>query len=296
MENTNEIVLEIISEFLGEPRKSYPSKSQYGFDCIECDDDRHKGNMEVNIEKCVYHCWSCGESGNIPKLISKYGNKEHKKTYELIRPDITFTSNNVKQYSVKIPDSFKKFTDVSDQYPMKQQALSYLRSRGVTDQIINKYDMGFCDSGDHYGCIIVPSYNSYGKLNYYVGRSWIKNSRVKYKNPDAPKNEIIFNESLINWNGDIYLTEGVFDAMFLPNSIPLLGKYVSEKLLNALYEKSGGYVIIALDGDAYDNALSLYRILNGGRLFGRIKIAKLPKDKDVADLRGEISDFLLDLK
>ena len=49
------------------------------------------------------------------------------------------------------------------------------------------------------------------------------------------------------------------------------------------------------DGDAYDNAVKLYHELNGGVLYGRIKIVKLPKDKDVCDLKGDIKEYYIDL-
>ena len=36
--------------------------------------------------------------------------------------------------------------------------------------------------------------------------------------------------------------------------------------------------------------------LNGGLLYNRIKIVKLPKDKDVCDLRGQIDEFYYEMK
>ena len=52
-------------------------------------------------------------------------------------------------------------------------------------------------------------------------------------------------------------------------------------------------MIICLDGDAWDNAVKLYHELNGGELWGKIKIVKLPKDRDVCDLKGQIDDFFV---
>jgi hypothetical protein len=49
-------------------------------------------------------------------------------------------------------------------------------------------------------------------------------------------------------------------------------------------------VIICLDGDAFNNAVELYHTLNGGVLYNRVKLVKLPDEKDIADLRGEIRD------
>ena len=127
-------------------------------------------------------------------------------------------------------------------------------------------------------------------LNYFVARSWNKYSKLKYKNPEAPKELLIFNESRINWNEDIWLVEGVFDSFFVPNSIPLLGKFLSEKLWETLYDKAKGRIIICLDADAWEDAKGLYYKLSGGKLYGKIDIIKLPNEKDLGDLRGVIPE------
>ena len=168
--------------------------------------------------------------------------------------------------------------------------MNYLKSRGINDEIIEKYQIGFCDKGDYSGRIIIPSYTENGTLNYFIARAWAGDSRFKYKNPVAEKDKIIFNEHLIDWFKDIYLVEGVFDGFFLDNSIPMLGKYLSPLLFETIYEQALGNVVICLDGDAWANAQKLYNELNGGRLYNKIKIVKLPSDKDVCDLRGEINE------
>jgi DNA primase len=156
--------------------------------------------------------------------------------------------------------------------------------------MIEKYDIGFAMDGEYGGRIIVPSYDLEGKLNYFVSRSWDKYSKFKYKNPVAPKELLIFNESRINWDEDIYLVEGVFDGFFVPNSIPLLGKFLSDMLWESLYERAKGRIIICLDGDAWEDAKKIYYKLSGGRLYGRIDIIKLPDDRDLGDLRGQLPE------
>ena len=195
-----------------------------------------------------------------------------------------------------LPESYTKFSDSNPIYPVRRQAYNYLKSRGITDEIIEKYNIGFCDQGSHSGRIIVPSYDKKGNLNYYIARSWDSKTKFKYKNPEAEKDKIIFNERLIDWKKDIYLVEGVFDGFFLDNSIPMLGKHMSEVLFEKLYDKSEGNIIISLDGDAFNNAIKLYRQLNGGRLYERIKIVKLPQDKDVCDLGGNIQEYFIEIK
>jgi len=88
----------------------------------------------------------------------------------------------------------------------------------------------------------------------------------------------------------------VFDGFFVDNSIPLLGKYMSDLLFNTIYEKARGEITIGLDGDAFKDAVKLYEQLNGGRLFGKIKILKLPNDKDICDLRGNINEYYYKMK
>jgi DNA primase len=165
---------------------------------------------------------------------------------------------------------------------------NYLKRRGVTDEMVKKHNIGYSLEGDYAYRIIIPSYDVNGKLNYYTGRSWNPNTKSKYKNPEAEKQIVIFNESLIDWDKDIHICEGPFDSLFLPNSIALLGKKMSDILFETLYEKSKKDIIIVLDSDAWEDSKKLYFKLSGGRLYGRIKVVKLPDGKDIADLKGEI--------
>jgi DNA primase len=286
-------VVEIISEFLGDPKKIYENRSQVSWNCPICDDDNNKGNLEVNIEKSVFHCWSCGDSegthGSLGKLFDKFGNKKQKKLYNILKPE-KIQVREKKIDKVRLPEGFTLFSESSPAYPVRRQAYNYLKNRGITDEIIKKYNIGFCDRGSHTGRIVVPSYNSEGELNYYVARSWDPMSRAKYKNPQDEKDKIIFWENLIDWNKDVYLVEGAFDGLFVENSIPMLGKHMSELLFETIYTKAKGDVIICLDADAWDNSVKLYHELNGGELWNRIKLIRLPNDSDIADLRGVIKD------
>ena len=286
-------IVEIISEFLGEPKKVYENTSQVSWNCPVCDEGGNKGNLEVNIEKSLFHCWSCGDyegtHGSLGKLFDKFGNKKQKKLYQVLKPE-TIVKRERKKKTLKLPDRFTQFKDSSKVYPIRRQAMNYLNSRGITDDMIERYGIGFCDNGDHAGRIVIPSYNKKGELNYYIARSWDPMSRAKYKNPEAEKDKIIFWENLIDWNKDIFLVEGAFDGLFLDNVIPLLGKHMSELLFETIYMNAKSNVIICLDADAWQNAVKLYHELNGGELWGRIKLVKLPDNKDIADIRGEIKD------
>lgn len=290
----NDAVIELLVDVLGDHGLHYPNHGQISFNCPQCDEGRNKYNLEVNYVYGVFKCWSCGEyegtHGVLGKLFDKYGNKKQKKIYNVLRPETVIKREGKKKTIIKLPEGFTLFKNSSEVYPVRRQAMNYLKNRGITDDMIEKYKIGFCDKGDHAGRIIIPSYDKKGSLNYYIARSWDPMSRAKYKNPKQEKDKIIFWESLIDWNKDVYLVEGAFDGLFLENAIPMLGKHMSELLFETLYMNAKGNIIICLDADAWENSLKLYHELNGGDLWGKIKLVKLPEEKDIADLRGEIKD------
>jgi DNA primase len=289
----NEALVELLEEVLGDHGLHYPNRGQISFNCPVCDDDSNKHNLEVNYIDNVYKCWSCSESegthGPLGRIFDKYGNKKQKKLYQIFKPE-TVVKRERKKKELKLPSSFTLFKDSSVVYPVRRQAMNYLESRGITEEMIGKFGIGFCDKGDHSGRIVIPSYDRKGELNYYIARSWNPTSRAKYKNPEAEKDKIIFWENLIDWDKDVFLVEGAFDGLFLNNAIPMLGKHMSEILFETIYNKAKGDITICLDEDAWNNSVKLYHELNGGELWGRIKLVKLPDDKDIADLRGEIKD------
>jgi DNA primase len=295
----NDALVELLEDVLGDHGLHYPNRGQISFNCPVCDDGRDKHNLEVNYIDNVYKCWACGDSegthGPLGRIFDKYGNKKQKKLYEVFKPE-TVVKREKKKKTLRLPEGFTLFKDSSTVYPVRRQAMNYLKSRGITDEMIERFGIGFCDKGDHAGRIVIPSYDKKGELNYYIARSWNPMSRAKYKNPEAEKDKIIFWENLIDWKKDVYLVEGAFDGLFLNNPIPMLGKHMSELLFETIYKNAKANVIICLDGDAWTNAVKLYHELNGGELYQKIKILKLPMDQDVCDLKGQIDPYYVTIK
>ena len=300
-----DIIIELLSEFLGDYKQHYETKAQILFDCPVCqelkglDHGDGKGNLEINYVRHIYKCWSCGEThgtqGALGKLFDGYATKQQKKVYNLIKPE-ELKQQDKKRTKLRLPEGFTTFKDSNPRFIPHIEAYKYLQSRGITDEMIEKYKVGYTASGEFAYRVIVPSYDKDGNLNYFVGRAWI-NKKMKYKNPPSvPKDEIIFNENQIDWNRNIFLVEGVFDSFFLDNSLVMLGKKMSQLTLQTLYDKANGDIIICVDGDAWNDGLKMYHELNGGRLYNKIKIVKLPKDKDVCDLRGQIGEYYFEIK
>lgn len=302
-----EPIIEIIDEIFGERRKFNDYRGQIAYDCPVCsfeikglEQGDGKGNLEINYKYGVFKCWSCAETndthGSLTKLIKKYGTHRQLKKYNLLRPEEFQDFKNKPFKVVKLPKEFIPFKNASAGLKLThhyKKAFNYIRSRNITDEMIEKYNIGFCYQGTYENRIIIPSYDENGYVNYFIARSFLTKTKVKYKNPDVQKELIVWNEHLINWDEPVYIVEGVFDSIFLPNSIPMLGKFMSDRLFNLLY-KNAKKIIIVLDPDAADDQERLYHKLNCGKLMGKVYVIKLTGDKDLADLKGDISEFKIE--
>lgn len=297
-------VFEILEDIFGDYKNHNDYRYQVSFDCPVCSHDIKgldrgdgKGNLEINYKYGVYKCWVCAEShethGSIYKLIKKFGNPKQLKKYLLLKPEEDEEGNKRVYKPVRLPKEFILFKDATlglKLTPHYKKAFSYISKRNITELMLQIYNIGFCYSGIYENRIIVPSYDENKRLNYFIARSYLDKPKMKYKNPEAQKETIIFNEHLIDWNETIYIVEGAFDSIFLPNSIPMLGKFMSEHLFKKLYENAKKIVIV-LDPDAWDDQERLYHRLNCGKLMGKVWSVKLEGNKDIADLQGNLSEY-----
>jgi hypothetical protein len=226
-------------------------------------------------------------------LIKKFGNPKQLKKYLLLKPEDDEEIANRSYKPVKLPKEFIPFKDASMGLkitPQYKQAYNYIKKRNITDLMLQIYNIGFCYTGLYENRIIVPSYDENKRLTYFIARSYLQKTKRKYMNPEAQKEIIIFNEHLINWDEPIYIVEGAFDSIFIPNAIPMLGKFMSEHLFMKLYNNAKKIVIV-LDPDAWEDQQRLYHRLNCGKLMGKVWSIKLEGDKDIADLQGNLSEY-----
>ena len=292
----NEFILDILDDILGERQKSNEGKQQVSYDCPVCSYDIKglengdgKGNFEVNYRLGVYKCWACSEThgthGSLRKLINIYAPKKIKERYfSLIDgSNFEYVEANTITEKLGLPKEYISLKNPNKEDIETIKALRYLKNRAIKEEIIEKNKIGFCKTGKYSGRIIIPSYDKYGELNYFISRTYV-NHKMKYLNPITSKESIIFNEDKINWNKNIFLVEGVFDSLFIPNSIPLLGKVMGDKLWGKIYTKLTQKIFIVLDSDAWEDAIKLYKKLDGGKLKEKVFITQLPPNSDVADI------------
>jgi len=294
----NSLIYGIVVDVLGRPKKSNINKQQYSFDCPVCsaekgeNDGDGKGNLEVNLAEGVYNCWACGDvngtRGSLKKLFKSFANRQQIKKLKMIGYSLDDIKTKVKDTNViedlTLPKGFISFEEGNPKSLLYKQAWNYLtKERKLPQEIIFKHKMGYVSGGQYDSRVVIPSYDINNELNYWVTRTYV-NAKPKYLNPDSDKEVLIFNECCVNWDSDVYLVEGPFDHIVVHNSIPLLGKKISDKLMHSLFNKTSANIIILLDDDAWGDAKKHYAKLNVGKLFGRIKIVKMKKDYDIAKI------------
>lgn len=321
MKQELEKLYNILVLILGESKSGFDGDNfQYQFPCPHCIEkygiqEARKMNLEVNLQHGMYNCWKCSSEGDnmhgsIIKLIRRYGNdklvEEYKSILQSIRNSelykLNFSNNDfnidtsvIEREELKLPSSTKFFKKGQ---PYSKWAFKYLQDRGVGWDIIERYNIGYTYKEDEDWKssfrIIIPSYNTLGELNYWVGRDYLpprENSfRMKYNNPKVEKKNIIFNEGKIQWDADITLVEGPFDHIVVPNSIPLLGKALNKdyklywELLSNSNEHKNTYINVWLDDDAKETTKEVYSLLNHGNLYGKIRIIETPLGKDPSEI------------
>ena len=221
----------------------------------------HKPKLQVNIQTGKWHCWVSNQGGhNLYQLFKKAGAgyNDFKELNKLLG-DVSFykKDDDTTTDDVRLPQEYKSPSDPFDKSIVKEHAIRFLRKRGITKEDITRYNLGYCQSGKYNNRIIIPSYDSKGQLNYFVGRDFYS-SNFKYMNPPNVAKDVIGFDLYVNWSLPIILVEGVFDAMSVKsNSIPLFGKTILPKLYKKIVEKKVKDIFIILDSDAFDDAIRM---------------------------------------
>jgi DNA primase len=263
--------IKVLKEVLG---PFYRVGGERLFMCPKC--AHHKPKLSVNLEKDSFKCWVCDyKAPSVFRLIRRYGNYNQKRQWEELtgRMDLSSAPQDLlglikgidkrreeePEEVIKLPDEFRTLTNRTN-HISSVKAMRYLKSRGITKADILKWKIGYCASGEYEGRVIIPSFNMDGRVNYFIARSY-GDEWIRYKNPPAQK-DILFNELYVDWEGDLTLVEGVFDAIVAENAVPLLGSSLRED--SRLFSKIVNHdtpLYIALDADAESKAIKLIESL-----------------------------------
>jgi DNA primase len=274
-------ILTLLQQILG----TYAQQTdEYLFFCPFCHHSKKK--LSINISNNKWKCWTCGsKGGHIIWLLKKLNiSKELINQFKEVLgdEDIKIYKSTTADIKLYLPHEYQPLWKPQKSYAYLN-AISYVKQRGIRPDDILRYRMGYCETGPYAGRIIVPSYDCTNQLNYFTARSFYEGG-MKYKNPPVTKNIVCF-ENMVNWNDQIILCEGMFDAISLRrNAIPLLGKTIPRNLEKALLQNKVKNVVIFLDEDAQSDAMKLEQHL---KQYDMNVSVVLTKGKDAADMGFE---------
>ncbi len=269
------MTIEYLINAVGQPNNGfYEGKTKYNFNCPKCAEQNlgrpdNKYNLGVLLESNnnIFNCWKCGYKGRVKTLLKDYGKKQDYDAYVFYNMEDYTDVHQVKKQNylfTNLPKdfiSFEMFDIVNNENHKK--AYDYLvYDRKIPIRTIKFYKLGACFEGFFKDRIIIPSYDKDNKLNFFVGRTFIKDLKPTYLHNEVDKTTFIFNEFNINWNHPIYLVEGAFDMLSLPiNTISLNGKILLDNILQKLI-KYKSYVVLILDDDANKESLAIKQKLD----------------------------------
>lgn len=218
---------------------------------------KNKPKLSVNLTTDIFHCWICGfASGNlVPIFHLRRDLPEFQEYLDEVKARYGEKKEEERKYIEPfLPNEFKSLS-TTHRSPYYRAAMEYLSDRGITFSDILRYKLGYCEEGDYRYRIVVPSFDEYGEINFFVGRSFYDGG-IKYKHEEFDKN-IIFNDYLVDWTQPVVLTEGPFDMIKAgENAIPLQGSSIRTD--SRLFQKivmSQVPVYFALDTDAFRKQL-----------------------------------------
>jgi len=285
---------QILKRILGSYQKV---GDEYLFECPLCKEQKRK--LSVNIRKDVFKCWLCGYRGfRIRRVVRKYGSSSELHAWDEICGNVDiadfeeqinqqlsqYSSNATPNIRIELPQEYKTlFVSTFS----SREAMSYLtKERGLSKKDIIQWKMGYAKTGKYQGRIIVPSFDISGCCSYYVTRSYEEWRKPKYLNPSKPQN-LVFNELMIDYDADVVVTEGVFDAIKADNAVPLLGSTIEKNsVLFQKLHKHDSSVYLALDSKEYKKTHSLMRLFLG---FGiELFLVDVSGFKDVGEMTKEI--------
>ena len=223
--------------------------------------------LHVNIDKNVFHCFSCGAKGNILDFVCAMENCSLRDAGRKLQdwfsvmpgiraPEPMKPTNDTQLTTEKAGERGEpnkpldfRLQGVNYQHP-------YLAGRGIDPETAEYFGVGyFSGRGSMSGRIVIPIENEHGELLAYAGRS-IDGSAPKYKFPAGfKKSQVLYNLGRAledDSAGAVVLVEGFFDCIRVVQAghvcVALMGCSLSGEQ-EALLVRYFRQVVIILDGD-----------------------------------------------
>lgn len=218
----------------------------------------------INVKKGAWYCHYCGEHGTVKELA-----KEH--------PEIIEVANLLR---LATPSATSIFPTLGATLPVllpeQAWAKKFLHKRGLTLGETFRYRT--CTSAALPFRVIFPEYIG-DNISFWSARS-VRNDHPKWLFPKngttmRKKSESVWGLEAIHQGSEIWITEGIFDAIAV-KGVCVYGKVPSNIQLQMILSRDPSKIVVALDKDAEEEATRLVR-----RVKGVVKVdIQFPRAKD----------------
>ncbi len=267
--------------------------------------------MYINLVTGKCQCFKCGyRQSSLFGLIKDLTGLEDKDVVKVLKEgrvegaSLSFIDFKSKVHSALYRiDPVKRSCKLPDEYiPIAgngshavARAKEWLLSRGLSEEDISGYKIGYCVSGRYKKRVILPVFME-EELVYFNAR-WVGDPAPwvqKVLNPDKSggdfrgKSEVLINIDQAKQYTSLVLVEGLFDQIIVgPNASALMGKFLSENQLIQILLSDFDEVVVMLDPDATEDCVKLSQKLAPYILTKTVLLPGGKQGKDPADLGRE---------
>jgi len=254
------------------------------YNCPFCIDVRHRADNDrklyVSCETTLFHCFKCQTKGIVIK-----GTQSN---LDILIPYLfdyfNFSDEDELNNELNFHTKLINFDDV-DFIERNTVAYNYLMSRGINEDLINRYNLRN-GINNNFGRIMIPNCLIGKWTDFYQGRTYLEMD-PRYKNPDSvEKEKIVFN--LYNQRKRqkyAYIVEGIFDVIRGGiDCLSILGSSISEYQVRLISSYKFEEIICCLDDDPSGH-IGNKKLANDLMKYNdKIFTVKLPEGKDPADM------------
>jgi hypothetical protein len=257
--------------------------------CPVCGDsakNQYKRRFGISIKStgAVCGCFNCGYAAPLglflkdyfPELYNDYRIERFKESKQF-----TSSPKSKPQQSKTLFTPAPKKLDLVLPISTSHEAMQYLDQRGIPQDKINTFvwvpefnrfiaklkGEEAIESEEEDARMVIPLRNQDGKLVGVTSRSLDPNAKLRYENYKIGDDPIIFVPKWIDWSSTIIVTEGIFDALSVPNGIAKLSAALD---VHGLTKQLNNDYILCYDNER-DNDFIVSRmekaVKNGHKVF-----------------------------
>lgn len=276
-------------------------------------------SFHLHRDKQYFHCFGCGEHGNVINFVMKIRNLTFPDTIRTIAEDLNMEMpSNKQQDSNNYQEAYDILNSQSNAFEQElttnENAKNYLLKRGLAQATIKEFRLGFCSGrmplikqqslaksigiirengrAYFYNRIMFPIINTTGKVVGFGGRA-LDNTNPKYLNS---KESFVFHKSKILYGlfqakkhkpEYLIVVEGYMDVIALyqhgiKNAVASLGTAITTSHISLLF-KHTKKIACCFDGDAAGQKAAWKTLIQAIPLMGdgyEIKFILLPEGED----------------